>query len=223
MSDNQLWDDVDAYIGEHLVGHDDVQEKALDDAREAGLPQIQVSAPFGKLLHLLVRICGARRVLEVGTLGGYSAIWLARALPAEGRLVTLELQQHHADVARTNLDRAGVGDVAEVRVGPALESLAALEREGGDPFDLVFIDADKVNGAAYVDWAIRLGHPGTVIVVDNVVREGKVIDEASDDQAVIGTRAVYDKLSSDPRLDATAIQTVGSKNYDGFALAVVAG
>jgi predicted O-methyltransferase YrrM len=215
----QTWTDVDRYLADLLAPHDPVLDAALDAAAAAGLPPIQVSATQGKLLHLLARIRGARRILEIGTLGGYSTIWLARALPPDGRLVTLEIDAHHAEVARHNLDRAGLAGQVDVRVGPAVDSLPALLEE--DPFDLVFIDADKPNNPVYLSLSLTLSRPGTVIVVDNVVRGGAVVDAASADANVIGVRRCLELLASDPRLDATALQTVGSKGYDGFAIAVV--
>jgi len=220
MSD-QTWTAVDGYLEGLLTPADDGLVNALTSAADAGLPAIQVPALQGKLLQLLVQISGARRVLEVGTLAGYSTIWLARGLPAGGQIVTLEVDTEHARVARANFANAGVDDRIRLVVGAALDSLPKLGDEGGDPFDLVFIDADKVNNAAYVEWAIRLGRPGTVVVVDNVVRRGAITDAATTDEAVIGTRAALELLSTDPRLDATALQTVGDKGYDGFALAVI--
>jgi predicted O-methyltransferase YrrM len=215
----QTWTDVDRYLGDLLAPPDPMLDAALEAATAAGLPQIQVSATQGKLLHLLARIRGARRILEIGTLGGYSTIWLARALPPDGRLVTLEIDPHHAEVARRNLDRAGLAGQVDVRVGPATDSLAAMTDV--DPFDLVFIDADKPGNPVYLDQSLTLSRPGTVIVVDNVVRGGAVVDPSSADANVIGVRHCLEQLASDPRLDATALQTVGSKGYDGFAIAVV--
>lgn len=213
------WQAVDDYIADKLLGDDDVLAATLAHNEAQRLPPIDVSAAQGKMLFLLAQIAGARRILEIGTLGGYSTIWLARALPDDGRLVTLELEPHHAAVARENLERAGVSDRVEVRVGSAAATLAAMTDEAA--FDLVFIDADKVNNALYVREAIRLGRPGTTIVVDNVVREGGVLEADSDDERIVGTRALFDMLSADPRLDATAVQTVGAKKWDGFVLARV--
>jgi predicted O-methyltransferase YrrM len=173
------------------------------------------------MLHLFARMIGARRILEVGTLGGYSTIWLARALPGAGRLVTLELEPHHAEVARGNLAYAGVADRCEVRVGPAVETLAAMQAEGAGPFDLVFIDADKPSNVDYVRAALAMSRPGTAIIVDNVVREGEILDPDSGDDRVQGTRRLFEYLADEPRLDATAIQTVGAKHWDGFVLALV--
>lgn len=217
MADPARWEQVDGYVTERLVAADPVLDAALADSAAAGLPEIQVSAPQGKFLHLLARIHGARTILEVGTLGGYSTIWLARALPPDGRLVTLEVDPTHAETARGNLARAGLADVAEVVTGPALETLPTLT----GPYDLVFIDADKRNNPDYVRAALRLTRPGSVIVVDNVVRQGRVVDAASTEADVVGTRATYDLVSAEPRLDATAVQTVGAKGWDGFLIALV--
>ncbi|MET8243196.1 O-methyltransferase [Streptomyces sp. NPDC005202] len=221
MSDSQLWDDVDAYFTTLLSPEDEALQAALRDSDAEGLPHINVAPNQGKLLQLLAEIQGARTILEIGTLGGYSTIWLARALPAEGRLVTLEYDAHHADVARRNLARAGLDRVTEVRVGPALESLPKLADENPPPFDLVFIDADKVNNPHYVEWALKLTRTGSLIIVDNVVRGGRVTDPASTDPSVRATRAALELIAEHPRLKGTAIQTVGSKGYDGFALARV--
>lgn len=213
------WRAVDDYIADKLLGADDALAATLANNAAHGLPPIDVSAAQGKMLFLLARIAGAKNILEIGTLGGYSTIWLARALPEDGRVVTLELEPHHAAVARTNLECAGVGGLVDVRVGPASASLAGMT--GETPFDFVFIDADKQNNAHYVNEAIRLGRPGTTIVVDNVVREGGVLAVDSDDERIVGTRALFDMLSAEPRLDATAVQTVGAKKWDGFVLARV--
>ncbi|MFD8739456.1 O-methyltransferase [Streptomyces sp. NPDC059618] len=221
MSESQLWNDVDDHFTTLLAPADEVLTAALRDSDAAGLPPINVAPNQGKLLRLLAEIQGARRILEIGTLGGYSTIWLGRALPADGRLVTLEYDPRHAEVARANLARAGLDEIAEVRVGPALESLPKLADENPEPFDFVFIDADKVNNPRYVEWAVRLTRPGAVIVLDNVVRGGAVTDAESTDPSVVGTRAALDLFASHPRLDGTAVQTVGSKGYDGFALARV--
>ncbi|MFI7384970.1 O-methyltransferase [Streptomyces sp. NPDC049813] len=211
---------VDAYFAELLAPADEALAAALTESAAAGLPSISVSATNGKLLHLLARVQGARRVLEIGTLGGYSTIWLARALPADGSLVTLEYSPRHAEVARANLARAGLDKLVEVRVGPALDALPRLADEGA-VFDFVFIDADKVNNPHYLEWAVRLTRPGSVIVVDNVVREGQVIDAGSTRPDVTGTRAALQFLADHPKLEATAVQTVGAKGYDGFAVAYV--
>ena len=213
------WQAVDDYVVDHLLGADDALAAALANNEARGLPPIDVSAPQGKMLFLLAQMAGARRILEVGTLGGYSTIWLARALPEGGRLVTLELDPHHATVARENLERAGVSDKIDIRTGLAADNLA--EMVTGDPFDFAFIDADKQSNALYVSEAIRLGRPGMTIVVDNVVRDGGVLDADSADERIIGTRTLFDMLGADPRLDATAVQTVGSKGWDGFILARV--
>jgi predicted O-methyltransferase YrrM len=215
----ERWQAVDDYIAGELLGEDDALAATLANNEAQGLPPIDVSPAQGKMLFLLAQVAGARRILEIGTLGGYSTIWLARALPDGGELVTLELEAHHAAVARANLDRAGVSDKVEIRVGPAADSLAAMTGEA--PFDFVFVDADKQNNAHYVEEAIRLGRPGTTIIVDNVVREGGVLDADSDDERIIGTRALFDMLSADVRVDATAVQTVGAKKWDGFVLARV--
>ncbi|MEW2163847.1 O-methyltransferase [Streptomyces sp. NPDC007084] len=221
MSESQVWNDVDHHFTTLLAPADEPLSAALRDSEAAGLPPINVAPNQGKLLRLLAEIQGARRILEIGTLGGYSTIWLGRALPADGRLITLEYEPRHAEVARGNLARAGLGTLAEVRVGPALESLRKLAEEDPEPFDFVFIDADKVNNPHYVEWAVRLTRPGSVIVVDNVVRGGAVADADSTDPSVRGTRAALELIASHPKLDGTAVQTVGSKGYDGFALARV--
>jgi predicted O-methyltransferase YrrM len=219
----ERWTAVDAYISEHLVGTDPVLDAALADAAAAGLPAHDVAPNQGKLLHLLARLRGARTILELGTLAGYSTIWLARALPAGGRLVTLEVDPHAAAVATRNLERAGVGDRVEVRVGPALETLPALEAEGAGPFDLVFIDADKGRNPEYLEWALRLTAPGSVIVGDNVVRDGALVEAGSDDPRVQGIRRFTERLGAAANVTATAVQTVGAKGYDGFAIALVEG
>ena len=217
------WAAVDDYITGRLIGTDPVLDGALAANAAGGLPPIDVSAAQGRMLELFARMSGARRILEVGTLGGYSTIWLARALPADGKLVTLELEPHHAEVARANLANAGLGDRCEVRTGPAVESLAAMIAAGEGPFDLVFIDADKPSNVAYLDAGLQLTRPGSVILVDNVVREGAVTDPDHPDPRVFGTRVLFDAVAAEPRLDATAIQTVGDKGWDGFLLAVVRG
>lgn len=215
------WNAVDTYLNDVLVKPDAVLEAALRASDAAGMPAISVSAPQGKLLNLLARIHGARSILEIGTLGGYSAIWLARALPPGGRLITLELDPKHAQVARANLERAGFANIAQVRVGRALDSLQDLSREAAGPFDFIFIDADKPSNPDYFAWALKLSRRGTVIVVDNVVRSGAVADPANTDAAVQGVRRLNLMLGAEPRVSATAIQTVGSKGHDGFALALV--
>ncbi|HWF34785.1 MAG TPA: O-methyltransferase [Solirubrobacteraceae bacterium] len=218
---NEQWTAVDHYIERLLLPEDDALEAALGASAEAGLPAIGVSPTQGKLLELLVRIRGARKVLELGTLGGYSTIWLARGLPSDGRLVTLELNPSYAEVARANIARAGLGHLVEQRIGPAIETLPVLAAEGAGPFDLIFIDADKAGYPHYLPWALELSAPGTVLVADNLVRGGAVIDPAADDPSVAGSRRFTELLGADPRVSATLIQTVGSKGYDGFALAVV--
>ncbi|MDT7802789.1 MAG: hypothetical protein QOI78_6222 [Actinomycetota bacterium] len=221
MTDN-TWAAVDAYFADAVLSPDPVLDAALADSAAAGLPSIAVAPNQGKLLNLLARLAGARSILEIGTLGGYSTIWLARALPAGGRLVTCEYEQKHADVARANLARAGFGDHSgdirvDIRVGAALDTLPTLD----GPFDFVFIDADKINLAGYVSAALELSRPGTTIVVDNVVRQGAVVDAESTDPYVVGARRMFDLLAAEPRLDATAVQTVGGKGYDGFVLGLV--
>jgi predicted O-methyltransferase YrrM len=211
------WDCVDAWIESRFVAQDGALDAALAASTAAGLPEIAVSAAQGRLLQLLVGMAGARSVLEVGTLGGYSTIWLARGLPVDGRLLTLELDPHHAEVARSNVERAGLGDRVEVREGPASASLAQLH----EPFDFVFIDADKPSTPSYFTEALRLSHPGTVIVVDNVVRGGAVADPATQDTNALGIRQFAELAAAEPRVQATAIQTVGRKGHDGFALLVV--
>jgi predicted O-methyltransferase YrrM len=215
------WAEVDRYIEEKLIGEDAALEAALAANKAAGLPAIDVSPAQGKMLYLFARMAGARRILEIGTLGGYSTIWLARALPADGRLVTLEIDPHHAEVARGNLARADVADKVDIIVGPARQTLDRLVAEGTDPFDLVFLDADKPSNPDYLRLSLELSRPGTVLVCDNVVREGEVANAGSRDPNVQGSRGLFDALAKAPRLSATAIQTVGSKKWDGFALAVV--
>ena len=216
-----MWTAVDAYLADHLIAKDEVLEAALRDSEAAELPPIQVTALQGKMLQMFARMAGARRILEVGTLGGYSTIWLARALPEGGRLVTLEAAAKHAAVARKNLERAGLLGQVELREGPALDMLPKLVAEGVGPFDFIFLDADKENNAAYLQWAVRLAHVGTVIMTDNVVREGSVLDASSKDKAVQGTRRFFEAVAAEPHVTATAIQTVSGKKYDGFALLIV--
>jgi predicted O-methyltransferase YrrM len=217
----QLWSAVDEYVEGRLLGRDPALEEALSSAEQAGLPAIAVTPAQGKLLHLLARTIGARGILELGTLGGYSSIWLARALPPEGRLVTLELSERYAEVARASIERAGVATLVDVRVGPALESLQLLRSSGEGPFDLVFIDADKQSTPEYFTRALELVRPGSLIVVDNVVRDGALIDPASEDPGVQGMRRFHELLTGESRVSATTIQTVGAKGYDGFTLALV--
>jgi predicted O-methyltransferase YrrM len=215
------WAGVDHYIADKLLGDDPALEAALAANHAAGLPAIDVSPAQGKMLNLLARSIGARRILEVGTLGGYSTIWLARALPTGGRVVTLELLPHHAEVAQANLEQAGVADRVEIRVGKARALIERMIAEGAEPFDLFFIDADKESNADYLRLAIQLSHPGSMIIVDNVVREGGILDPDSADPMIQGTRRLYDVLAATPQVSATAIQTVGLKQWDGFVLAVV--
>jgi predicted O-methyltransferase YrrM len=216
-----LWNQVDEYFGGHLTPQDHALEEALATSAAAGLPAIAVTATQGKLLELLARITGARRILELGTLGGYSSIWMGRALPPDGDLVTVEIDPAHAAVARRNIDRAGLSDRVRVVLGPASDILATLATDGSEPFDLIFIDADKPRIDAYFEASLKLSRLGTVIIVDNVVRKGDVIDAASDDASVRGVRRLVDLLSRESRVSSTAVQTVGSKGYDGFILALV--
>ena len=215
------WTAVDRYITDLLAPSDPALDAALQATADAGMPQINVAPNQGKLLHILALAQGARAILEIGTLGGYSTIWLARALPAGGRLITLEADPKHAAVARANIARAGLADVVEVRLGPALELLPRLAAEERGPFDLVFIDADKANTAAYFAWALKLARRGSLIITDNVVRNGAVIDAGSTDASVQGVRRLHEAMAAEPRVSATTIQTVGSKGYDGLAIAVV--
>ena len=217
----KTWASVDDYIVDALFEADPALDAVLAANHDQGLPAIDVSPAQGKLLSLLVRIQGAKNILEIGTLGGYSTIWMARALPVGGKIVTLELDPHHAGVARSNFERAGVSERVDLRVGPALESLAALSAENAGPFDLIFIDADKPNNPNYLSFAMRLSRPGTVIVCDNVIRDGAVLDDDGRDANVEGARAAFSFIGGDKRLDGTAIQTVGAKGYDGFAIAIV--
>lgn len=211
--------DVARYLVDMLVGHDPALDAAVAAQRAAGLPAIEVAPTGGKLLWLLARISGARRVLEIGTLGGYSTIWLARGIPADGRVVTVEAEPRHAEVARASIAAAGVGDRVDIRVGRGVDVLPALA--GEERFDLVFIDADKESNTVYLDWAARLGHPGTLIVVDNIVRGGRVVEDDADDPQVRGVRAGLRMLADDPRFTATALQTLDAKGWDGIALALV--
>jgi predicted O-methyltransferase YrrM len=222
------WAEVERYVAERLIAQDPVLEELLDASERAGSPAGAIGASQGRLLELLVRIRGARRVLELGTLGAYSTIWLARALPADGRLVTLEADPGHAALARANIARAGFAEIVQVRVGPALQTLPALLAEGEGPFDLIFIDADKRNNPGYLEWSLALSRPGSVIVADNVVRAGAILDpDASDPElgegGLEGLRRFYELLAGEPRVSATAIQTVDAKGHDGFALALVTG
>ncbi|MCW3491813.1 O-methyltransferase [Microbacterium sp. SSM24] len=213
------WRRVDAYLTETLIGHDPALEDAVADQNAAGLPAIEVAPVNGKFLNLLARISGARRVLEIGTLGGYSTIWMARGIPADGRVVTIEAEPRIADIARASLDRAGVGDKVDIMLGRGADVLPTLD--GGPPFDLVFIDADKESNTIYLDWAARLGRPGTVVVVDNTVRGGEVANPATENSQIIGVQRGLEMLGRDPRFDATALQTLDLKGWDGVAIAVV--
>jgi predicted O-methyltransferase YrrM len=220
MNDDR-WIAVDRYVDDLLVGADPPLQAALDAIAAAGMPTISVSPSQGKLLHLIARAMGARRILELGTLGGYSAIWLARALPAGGRLVTIEAKSEHADVARASFARANVSSAIDLRVGAALDVLPRLAAEGAGPFDLIFIDADKPNYPHYLDWAVKLSRPGSLIIADNVVRDGEVVDAQSSDPLVQGVRQFNARLAADARVTSTILQTVGAKGYDGFAVALV--
>jgi predicted O-methyltransferase YrrM len=222
----ERWTAVDRYITDLLVPEDAALEAALRDSAAAGLPPIAVTPNQGKLLGLLARVQGARAILELGTLGGYSTIWLARALPGGGRLVTLEAEAEYAELARANIARAGLAESVELRVGPALQTLPQLVAEGAGPFDLIFIDADKKNNPGYFEWSLKLSRPGTLIIVDNVVRGGAILDPDADDptlgnEGIRGIRRFFELLAAERGVDATAIQMVGSKGYDGFALMIV--
>lgn len=217
----EVFAEVDRFVGETILEEDEALRSAVEAAGAAGLPSIQVSPPQGKLLQLLVRLLGAKKILEFGTLGGYSAILMARALPEDGRLVTLEANPEYAEVARRSIERAGVADKVEVRVGPALESLPGLEEEGAGPFDLVFIDADKVNTPNYFTWALDRTRPGGLIIADNVVRKGTLADASDTDEATRAQRHLHEMLAGELRVSATTIQTVGVKGYDGFLIALV--
>lgn len=219
----QLWTDVDRYLTDRLVASDPALDTALRTSAEAGLPEINVAPNQGKLLYLLALASGAERILEIGTLGGYSTIWLGRALPPDGKLVTLEADARHAEIARFNIAAAGLADRIEVIVGPALETLPELAARGEPPFDLSFIDADQAPTAEYFAWSLRLSHLGSLIIVDNVVRAGGVADDDNTEPRVLGMRRFFDELAAEERVAATAVQTVGSKGHDGFVLAVVTG
>jgi len=215
------WDNVERYVADLFVNPDPALDAALSASEAAGLPAIEVAPNAGKLLMLLAKAIGARRILEIGTLGGYSTIWLARALPSDGRVITLEAERKHADVARRNIERAGLGDRVEIRVGPALQTLSTIGAEKPDPFDIVFIDADKENNPAYFEWALKLTRRGSLIIVDNVVRYGAVAEAGGTDKMVRGTRSALEMMAAEKRVSGTVIQTVGSKGHDGFALALV--
>jgi predicted O-methyltransferase YrrM len=216
-----LWTTADEYINQLLVPGDPALDEVVRASEAAGLPAIQVSPSQGKFLHILARILGAKKVLEIGTLGGYSTIWMARALPADGKVITLELSAKHAAVARKNFQQAGLADKIELREGAALESLAKIASEGIAPFDFIFVDANKSNMPEYFEWALKLSHPGSVIIADNIVRDGKVIDANSKAPDIQGVRRFNEMLAVEKRVSATELQTVGSKGYDGFALALV--
>ncbi|MGA2216594.1 MAG: O-methyltransferase [Terracidiphilus sp.] len=217
----ELWTAVDRYFSDLLIPSDENMDAALAANQQAGLPPIDITPLQGSFLEFLVRLSGARCVLEIGTLGGYSTLWLTRGLPKDGRILTLELDPHHATVARANLQRAGALDRVEVMVGPATESLRALKESGSTAFDLIFIDADKERYPEYLDWALKLSRPGTTIVADNVVRDGQVVDAECDDPHVQGVKRFMEQLAAEPRASTTVLQTVGTKGYDGFALALV--
>jgi len=217
------WAAVDEFFTEHLHPTDDALDAAMETSVAEGLPPISVTPPQGKLLYLLARIANARRILEIGTLGAYSTIWMARALPSDGTLVTLEIDEHHADVARRNLARAGLSERVKIKLGRASDTLDAMIADGAEPFDFVFVDADKASSDVYFTAALKLSRPGTVIVVDNVVRNGEVANADSEDPDIHGIRRMAEILAKEPRVTATAIQTVGGKSYDGFMLAIVGG
>ncbi|UIO40164.1 O-methyltransferase [Brevibacillus brevis] len=217
----EQWTAVDHYFTDKLLEADSVLDTVLQENAAAGLPAIDVAPNQGKFLHLLARIQGAHSILEIGTLGGYSTIWLARALPADGRLITLEYDPKHAEVAQANITRAGLDQIVEVKVGLALDSLIQLHKENQGPFDLIFIDADKKGNPDYFQWALKLSRKGTVIITDNVVRSGQVVDETSTDPNIVGVRQFTDLVAEEPRVSGTVVQTVGSKGYDGFAIMLV--
>lgn len=217
----KIWAEVDDYLANLLAPHDPALTRALDANNGAGLPQIDVPPLLGKFLDVMIRISGARRVLEIGTLGGYSTIWMARALPPGGILVTLELEARHAKIARANLEAAGVLNRVDIRIGPALDSMQTLHKGAAEPFDLIFVDADKESLPDYLAWSLKLSRPGTVIVADNVVRDGKVVDSSTTDPNVRGVQRFLAMAAKEPRLSTTAIPTVGARGYDGFAVAVV--
>jgi len=217
----ELWTAVDEYINDQLVPSDPALDAALAACTEAELPAISVTPSQGKLLYLLARLLNAKNILEIGTLGGYSTIWLGRALPADGHLITMEFDPKHAEVASANIANADLADIVELREGKALDLLPELAAEGLEAFDLIFIDADKCNNLQYFDWALRLSHKGSLIIVDNVVRDGRVIEAESDDADIQGIRKLFERIAAEPRVLCTAQQTVGSKGYDGFAIALV--
>jgi len=220
---HKIWIDVDRYFVDTLNLSDPILDATMTANAAAELPAIDVAPNQGKLLHLFAKLVSARKILEMGTLGGYSTIWLARALPPGGRVVSLEFNPKHANVAKSNIQRAGLSDRVEIRVGAALDSLPIIQEERLGPFDFIFIDADKPNNPGYLEWAIKLSRPGTLIIVDNVVRDGAVADSSSADPTIEGTRRMFELMAGDSRLSSTALQTVGSKGYDGFAMAIVNG
>ncbi|MFZ0392735.1 MAG: O-methyltransferase [Terracidiphilus sp.] len=217
----KIWAEVDNYLGDLLAPHDAGLAHAVEANHAAGLPPIDVPPLLGKFLDLMIRISGARRALEIGTLGGYSTIWMARALPDGGKLITLELEPRHAEIARANFEAAGVANRIEVRIGPASESLRAIDQGGSPAFDLIFVDADKERMPEYLDWSLKLSHPGTVIIADNVVRDGKVLNAKTRDPHVRGVQRFLELVAANPHLSATAVPTVGARGFDGFAVAVV--
>jgi predicted O-methyltransferase YrrM len=218
---DKIWAEVDDYLGNLLAPHDAALAQALDANHAAALPSIDVPPVLGKFLDVMIRICGAHRVLEIGTLGGYSTIWMARALRPNGLVITLELESKHAEIARVNLQAAGVLDRVDIRVGPAADSLRSLHASGVGPFDLIFLDADKQGLPEYLEWSLKLARPGSVIIADNVVRDGKVVDAETDDPQVRGVRRFLELAAKEPRLSTTAIPTVGARGYDGFSISVV--
>jgi predicted O-methyltransferase YrrM len=218
---HERWTAVDEYVSGLLAPHDEALEAALTAGADAGLPQIQVSPPQGKLLYLLAKTIGAKSILELGTLAGYSTIWLGRALVEGGRLITLEAKSEYAEVARASIARAGLGDVVDIRVGPALDTLPALAAEDAGPFDLIFIDADKIHSPDYFAWSLERTRPGGLIVVDNVVRGGTLAEVDSDDETTLAQRRLHEAIATDPRIAATTIQTVSAKGYDGFTIALI--
>jgi predicted O-methyltransferase YrrM len=221
LAGQQLWTAIDHYLGDLLAPSDEKLDSAITANHKAGLPAIDVSPLLGKFLHILIQITKAKRVLEIGTLGGYSTIWMARALPRGGRIVSLEFSPRHAEIARGNLQKAGLLNRVDIRVGPALESLPKLKASDAGPFDFIFVDADKENNPKYLQWALKLSRRGTVIVIDNVVRQGGVVEAKSSAPDIVGTRRCLEMMAAEPRLSAVALQTVGVKGLDGFALALV--
>ncbi|SEP55723.1 O-methyltransferase [Piscibacillus halophilus] len=221
MNNSKVWEDVDIYFSDHLKTSDIVMDSILKENLEAGLPAIDVSPNQGKFLYLLTKLKGAKHILEIGTLGGYSTVWFGRALPNDGHLISLEYSQKHAKVAEENIRNAGLEHKIEIMIGPALDTLPTLKGKGFSTFDLIFIDADKPNNPSYLKWALELSKPGTVIIVDNVVRNGRVADDNSEEPSVVGTRQMVELLSKESRIETTAIQTVGIKGYDGFVLGIV--